>query len=183
MRGTTDWIQTYTGRMFWPLEPLADEVSIDDIAHALSQMCRFTGHCAQFYSVAEHSVRVSFIVPIEDAMWALLHDASEAYLHDLPRPLKRAPVFGELYKQHEARLMAVICEHFGLPAAEPPSVKEADTVLLITERRDLMAREPEPWKDQAEPLREVIHPWHPAVAKKKFINRFKQLETWRGSQI
>jgi hypothetical protein len=156
MRGNTDWIQTYSGGQFWPLDPRAEEVEIADIAHALSNMCRFTGHVKEFYSVAQHSVLVAELVPTEHKLWALLHDASEAYLHDLPRPLKRSQPFGALYKGHEARLMEVICEKFGLPAEEPPCVKDADTRLLMTERRDLMGREVEPWKDQAEPIAQLI---------------------------
>ena len=75
-----DWIQTYLGIQFWPLDPRPEEVMLFDIAHSLSNMCRFTGHCREFYSVAQHSVIVSQNVPREDAAWGLLHDASEAYM-------------------------------------------------------------------------------------------------------
>ena len=63
-----DWMQTYTGRQFWPIDPRANEVHIEDIAHALSMMCRYNGHCRTFYSVAEHSVLVSQHVPPEHAL-------------------------------------------------------------------------------------------------------------------
>lgn len=198
MRGSTDWIQTYTGRQFWPLEPRAEDVCLEDIAHALSNMCRFTGHCKEFYSVAQHAVLVSYEVESRMltrlkremkltsdeaqrrgarmlALWGLHHDDSEAYICDVSRPLKRTPNFGELYKLHEAKLMAVICEHFGLPPNEPPIVKECDTVLLLTEQRDLMGRQAKPWKDQAEPLPEKINGWHPATAKAHFLLRHQEL--------
>src|SRR5271165_7548492 len=84
-----DWIQTYTGRVMYPLDPRPEEINIIDIAHALSNLCRFTGHVRTFYSVAEHSVRVSQHCDPKDALWGLLHDASEAYLADMSRPMKR----------------------------------------------------------------------------------------------
>ena len=78
------WLQTYTGIQFWPLDPRPEEIDIQDIAHALSLLCRFNGHCQRFYSVAEHSVHVSTILAPEFGLWGLLHDAAEAYLSDIP---------------------------------------------------------------------------------------------------
>lgn len=195
---TADWIQTYTGRQFWPLDPRPGDVDLADIAHALALMCRFTGHCRHFYSVAQHSVLVSQLVEemwlqkpeadrgpffdqhrVDLAMWGLLHDASEAYLHDLPRPLKRDPEFGALYKKHEHRLMLVLCDHFGMDALEPPIVKTADTILLLTEQRDLMGRQARPWQDQAEPLPAIIEPWDSALAEHEFLCRFHELKEAR----
>src|ERR1017187_10636100 len=77
-------ITTFSGIHFWPLLPNPADIRIEDIAHALSNQCRFAGHAREFYSVAEHSVRVSQLCPPEDALWGLLHDASEAYLTDVP---------------------------------------------------------------------------------------------------
>lgn len=171
-----DWIQTFTGRQFWPLDPKPEDVHIEDIAHALSNICRYTGHVHTFYSVAEHSVRVSRIVPPEHAMWGLLHDASEAYICDLSRPIKRSPGLGEMYCQVEDRLMDCIRDHFGLNPGPHASVKLADNILLHTERRDLMARPPQPWRDAHEPLTEVIRPWAPGVAEIAFLERFAELE-------
>src|ERR1039457_118422 len=85
------FIGTFSGLRFWPLDPNPEKILIDDIAHALAHQCRFGGHASRFYSVAEHSVHVSRLCPPEDALWGLLHDASEAYLVDLPRPLKQLP--------------------------------------------------------------------------------------------
>ena len=84
-----DWIQTYTGRQFWPLDPRVDEIHIEDIAHSLSMRCCYGGHLTDFYSVAEHSVLVSLHVPQEFALWGLLHDAAEAPHRHLPPVLLR----------------------------------------------------------------------------------------------
>ncbi len=87
------WIQTFTGRRFWPLGARAGDVDVRDIAHALALKCRFNGHCRVFYSVAEHSVRVSRVMEVggrKMAMWGLMHDAAEAYLADLGGPIKKA---------------------------------------------------------------------------------------------
>jgi uncharacterized protein len=135
------WIQTYTGKAFWPLEPRAEDICIEDIAHALAHQCRFSGHCREFYSVAEHSIRVAMQVSLagrpHHMMHALLHDASEAYLVDLPRPLKPLlPRYGKI----EKRVQRCIEEKFGVKttAASRAAVKRADVHLLAWEARDLM---------------------------------------------
>ena len=109
-----DWMQTYTGRQFWPLDPRPEEVVIEDIARALSMQCRFAGHCAKFYSVADHSVRVSMLADENStlALAGLLHDAAEAYVVDVPRPLKR---FLPGYKEIEREVARAIEKRFGLP--------------------------------------------------------------------
>ena len=107
-----DWIQTYTGKQFWPIDPRACEITIEDIAHALSLQCRFSGHCREFYSVAQHSCLVSSYCIDEDAGWGLLHDAAEAYLVDLPRPIKRFSSLGVEYRKAEERVMAAVNEAF-----------------------------------------------------------------------
>lgn len=84
------WIQTFTGKQFWPLTPKAEDVCIEDIAHALAFKCRFGGHCKTFYSVAEHSCRVAEILRPEHQLIGLLHDAAEAYLPDVAAPIKSA---------------------------------------------------------------------------------------------
>lgn len=166
------WIQTYTGRQFWPLQPQVEHVDIHDIAHSLALQCRFNGHCRGFYSVAQHSVLVSQVVPPQDALWGLLHDAAEAYISDLPRPLKRtAPEF----RAAEERLLAVIMAAFGLPAAMPAAVAWADDALLATEMRDLMRPPPASWGLAAEPLALVVEPVAPDLAEALFLARFAQL--------
>src|ERR1035437_1784040 len=84
-----DWMQVYSGARFYPLDPRPDEIDAADIAHALSLLCRYGGHVDRFYSVAEHCVLMSRAVAPENALAALLHDATEAYVVDVPRPLKR----------------------------------------------------------------------------------------------
>lgn len=169
-----DWIQTFTGKQFYPLDPRPDELDIIDIAHALSLKCRYAGHCRDFYSVAQHSVLVSENVPPQDALWGLLHDAAEAYLSDIPRPIK-ASLIG--FNEMEERVMRSVAERYGLPWPEPPWVGRADLTLLHTERRDLMATPPIPWGTDAlaAPLPGRIEPWPWHRAKIAFLGRFDKL--------
>src|SRR5690349_636686 len=109
LRGS--WMQTFTGRQFYPLDPRLDEIDPLDIAHALSMICRYGGHTKHFYSVAEHCLLMSHAVAPEYALWALLHDATEAYVGDMVRPLKHHMPD---YRQIEDNLMEVIAERFGL---------------------------------------------------------------------
>jgi len=172
-----DWIQVYSGGRFWPLDPRPEEIHIEDIAHALSMQCRFGGHCEEFYSVAQHCVEVSFRVPLEDAAWGLLHDAAEAYLVDLPRPVKYWSIIGRAYREAERRLMTAICERFGLPSREPDSVRMADEIMLMTEKRDLMKQGPS-WDHLAvgvEPAASIIIGDPPAKAEEEFLRRAKVL--------
>jgi len=168
----TDWIQTATGRRFYPLSPPPEDVDIRDIAHALSLLCRFNGHSAAFYSVAEHSVRVCDSLPREHQLWGLLHDAAEAYLGDLPRPLKRQlPTFS----QAENVVLRCVTERYGLSWPMPAAVRAADDQLLATEARDLMGA-PD-WARGTEPLPGPIEPWPPERARAAFLERFQALTT------
>lgn len=169
-----DWISTYTGRTIRPMDPSPEDICIEDIAHALSNLCRYTGHTSGFYSVAQHSALASQIVPPEDAKWALLHDASEAYLADVARPIKAHLTN---YAQAECRLMKMVAERFELPWPMPESVHHADRVLLATEKRDLMAPCPVPWAwiDGIEPLKKTIYPMLPWWAEQLFLARFREL--------
>jgi uncharacterized protein len=168
------WIQTHSGRRFNPLKPNPDAIVIQDVAHALSMQCRFSGHCREFYSVAQHSVLVSYICDHKDALWGLLHDATEAYLVDVPRPLKRS---GKLqgYIEIEAVMQEAVCRRFGLPFVEPPSVKIADTKLLATEARDLMSPLHSDWQQPVDPLPFKIEAWEHQKAKDMFMQRFFEL--------
>lgn len=173
IKGHGGLIATYSGRVINPLDPDPAAIVIEDIAHALSNSCRFTGHVKKFYSVAEHSVRVSNILPPELALTGLLHDASEAYLSDMARPVKAQPAFGDIYKKFEAQLEEVIAGVFGLTYPFPPKVKEADTILLRTEQRDLMP--PTFRHEGAEYLDHTIEPWSPEDAEVRFLERYAQL--------
>jgi len=177
-----DWMQTFpTGTMFWPLDPRQHEVHLEDIAHALSNICRFGGHCREFLSVAQHSIIVSQVCDPADALVGLLHDAPEAYLGDLIRPLKYGG-FGERYRKVEHSLLLAILGRFGLPvrARLPASVERADAVVLWTEKRDLLTEPPAPW---GEPqghgpiccLPGKVEPWSPEEARRQFLLRFKML--------
>lgn len=172
-----DWIQVRSGGKFYPLDPRPEEITIEDIAHALSQVVRYTGHTSQALSVAQHSVMVSWRCDPADALWGLLHDASEAYLNDISRPVKQMPEMAP-YRDAEDRLMAVICGRFGLPAGMPASVKEADEILLATESRDLMApRHPdwERWISRVETLPGRIIPWPAGKSRRMFLGRYEEL--------
>jgi len=134
------WLTTYSGKQFYPQDPFGD-ICIEDIAHALSIEPRFGGHLPQPYSVAQHSVLASSIVETflggnrSDQKWALLHDASEAYLKDLPLPVKKC--VGSAYADLESRVSFAIEKHFHLTGPEPEKIKKADLICLAIERRDL----------------------------------------------
>jgi len=168
----TSWIQTYTGRKFLPLEARVEDVDIRDIAHSLALLARFNGHCLRFYSVADHSVRVAAALAPEHAPWGLLHDAAEAYLSDLPRPVKQESLW---FREVEDRLLQVVAQAFSLPWPVPDPVWRADDVLLATEARDLMAPAPEDWGLAAEPLPERIEPLGPEDAERAFLRTYARL--------
>ncbi|MHB8565280.1 MAG: metal-dependent phosphohydrolase, partial [Acidiferrobacteraceae bacterium] len=136
------WILTHSGRMVDLMDPQPSMIDFGDIAWALSQLCRYTGHTRYPYSVAQHSVLVSHHVPKSLEAQALMHDAQEAYIGDLSSPLKRlVPEYGVI----EDRVAKAIAERFGLPEKLDESVKRADLQALMTERRDLMHPGGDPW--------------------------------------
>lgn len=174
-----DWIATQSGLPFWPMDPRPEDVRIDDIAHALSHLCRFAGHTREFYSVAQHSVLVSILCDPQDALWGLLHDATEAYLCDLASPVKRTPLLGG-YRVLEAHVQMAVAQSFGLPLRIPASVKAADAVLLRTEQRDLM-RMPAGWTQSSASVPHRIVPQAPQEAKARFLARFDELTLGRSA--
>lgn len=171
-----DWMQTYSGKQFYPLDPRAEDVDPVDIAHALSLLCRYNGHVKKFYSVAEHCIHMSFSVPPEFALWALLHDATEAYLGDMISPLKR---FMPDYQKAEERVMKAIAEKFGLSThIMPAEVKEADTRILLTERAALLNPGTVPWGGGLEdlvPLPVTILGWSPTEAEIRYTARLTKV--------
>ena len=168
-----DWIQTHTGRRFYPLSPRADEVDPVDIAHALSLLCRYGGHVDRFYSVAEHCVLMSQAVAPEHALAALLHDATEAYVVDVPRPLKRQ-LPG--YREIEEQVWYTIAFHFGVDFDLPDEVHEADNRILVNERAELLSNA-EPWPSlaQFDSLPVTITGWSPAEAEQRYLARLAEL--------
>lgn len=185
------WIQTYSGKAFDLWDPQPDQIDITDIAHALSLQCRFNGHCRQFYSVAQHSVLVARLLPEPLRLYGLLHDAAEAYIGDIVRPLKeRLVMFGMRYdgsneytafKYSEANLIERIYAHFRLRTPleydERQAIKYADDVMLATEARDLLAPPPRPWGKLPEPDAVHIAPLDPSDAKGVFLATFEKLTT------
>lgn len=170
------WIQIYSGKQFWPLDPRPEDIDIIDIAHALSLKCRYSGHCKRFYSVAEHSVLISYHVLPENALWALLHDAGEAYSADIPRPIK--PMLHG-WAEVEGNIMKTVCTRFGLPEIEPRDVKRADFAITTDEKMVLMNDGPE-WTGLLPPLGVTITGMMPEEAEKFFLDRFNELYTAKG---
>lgn len=172
-----DWLQTYGCNQMFPLDPREDEICIDDIAHALSNICRFNGHTRRFYSVAEHCCHVADLMPSWSKFEGLMHDASEAYLCDLPRPLKRSQGFAEKYLGAEDRLMRVIAKKYGFQYPMSINVKDGDNRLLATEADQLMSPIHPEWKDHYDKVPNLLLPcWSPEEAKKEFYKRFEEYQ-------
>jgi hypothetical protein len=179
------WMITYTGKRFWPMDPRSEDVCIDDIAHALSNICRFGGHCRQFYSVAQHSVLVSRTVAKGNELLGLLHDAPEAYCGDMVRPLKKHSEISTIYREMEGKIWLAVASKFGLPinSTEWENVKWADDTVLLTEKRDLVVPHDFVWTDVhianggkgLQPLVRHINPVGPDMAKTMFVNRFLEI--------
>lgn len=171
-----EWFLTSTGKQFWPLSPRVEDFDIRDIAHALASICRFGGHARVPYTVAQHSHHVSRLCAPRFAFVGLMHDATEAYVGDLVRPLKyQIPKFLEI----EDNLWKVIALRYNLPAHIPVEVKLADDQALMTERRDLVIHTSHIWSVKAEPDPEPIQVWSHERAKQEFLDRFYFLQSQR----
>lgn len=169
-----DWIETYTGRKFWPIDPDANDVDIEDIAHALSNMCRYAGHTTKFYSVAQHSVLVASQVSKENRLTALLHDATEAYLVDVPRPIKP---YLKGYERIEQTVWEAIATKFDLPFRIPDEVKFIDRKICLNEQRDVFNSKHK-WNIEGPMLNLKIHPVSPDRAKTDFLEQFHLLTSF-----
>jgi len=183
------WIETHTGRRFFLRDPDPADVNVEDIAHALSHLCRYTGHCSQFYSVAEHSVILcnAYMLahPLEPgqeavsrehlqgAMDVLMHDAAEAYVGDVARPLKQLVPD---YRVIEAGVERAVATAMGLTYPHPAFVKELDTRIMVDERAQVMARTAHDWStDGLEPLGAQVRFLAPHLAKSTFLYFWKRL--------
>ena len=171
-------ILTYTGKGFNILQPRSDMFDIQDIAHSLSMQCRYTGHCRLFYSVAQHSVYVSYQVPEGIALAALLHDAAEAYTGDVSSPLKALLPNYSALEDRVQEYIYVKYLPYSLGTYARCQIKQADLELLVCEKRDLLP-ESEPW-GSLEGVRclndLIIHPhFSPELAKEEFLARFQEL--------
>ena len=167
---TPDCIRTYSGIYMNIFEPTLDMICIEDIAHSLSHQCRFAGHLPVFYSVAQHSVIASRYVSSEHALAALLHDASEAYLCDIPRQIK--PKLTN-YKEIEDNLMKLIAEKFGFGYPLHSDVKQADEFMLQWEWHSLMLQDG---------TMKGITPSLHYKAKRDFISRYEELVNLKTKQ-
>jgi len=136
---TNACIETYSGKWFDILDPQPDQIDIESIAHALSMLCRFTGHVKHFYSVGQHSWLGSYIVPENYALEFLLHDSAEAFLGDMNRPLKHLTEAGPAYREIEYKIMAVIRQKFGLPQFQSEIIHTVDNQMLYAEKEQLMS--------------------------------------------
>lgn len=180
------WIQTFTGQKFFPLAPELERLDIRDIARALSMLCRYGGHVQRFYSVAEHCVRIVerlqwLYADRKVQQWGLLHDASEAYLGDVVRPVKVQPEFG-LYREAESRLMELVIRKFELLPSEPEVVTALDTEILGTEALALKTPVHPDWSKSlpngmpaAWSLQNSGLGWSPTEAEDRFLKLFERL--------
>ena len=169
-----------SGRWVNPFDPDPAQFDAGDIARALANQCRFGGHSRVFYSVAQHCVIVSRVVEerggdVEDVFAALMHDASEAYLGDMPHPLKHRSELGAAFRDAEGRLEAAIRDRFEIKP-DVPEIKRVDRALLATERRAFSA---EAWHwpelEDVEPLDLELTAWSPDKAADEFANRYAEL--------
>lgn len=197
-----DWIETYTGGFFFPLDPQIDEINIRDIAHSLSLICRFNGMCSEFYSVAQHSVEVSKYIETMNIPYTaldqranrdvilkdhafkmiklrgLLHDGAESYCADVPRPIKP---FLTGYKEIENKIEYMIYRKYGCDDKfvgindADKYVKQADTALLATEARDLGMNKNKDWYLPYDPWDKAIIPMTPKESERYFLDRFYEL--------
>lgn len=166
------WMQTYLGGQIYPLDPHPSELDIQDIAHSLSMQCRFNGHTKRFYSVAEHCCHVADILPEPLKLAGLLHDASEAYLCDLPRPIKQTKGFADVYRQAESVLERLIAVRFGFEYPYEQAIRDADEKLLWTEAIQLMSPLHPDWLvgDPVQGL--ALECWIPSQARDCFLWRY-----------
>jgi len=169
-------IHTFTGRLVDPLDLNPDDVCIEDVAHHLSNQCRFSGGTAFHYSVAQHAYYASKLVEPEFAWDALHHDDAEYLLQDMAKPLKNHPHLGQAYRGAEARVEKIIGEVFGVQFPMPPEVKEADERMLITEAADIMHGTSKwEWVPDVERAPFTIKKWSPEKAEAKFLARYNEL--------
>jgi hypothetical protein len=172
------WIQTYTGNRFdFDLRD-PSSICLEDVGHALGNLCRFTGHSSRFYSVAEHSVFVSYLLDPPWCMWGHLHDAPEIYINDLSSPLKRRNGLRG-YRELELQIQASMAWRFDLPWPMPAAVKRADKIMVVTEAAQLLPKR-NAWIDEPhfrgiEPLPIRLPCWSPEVAGKRWLERAEEL--------
>ncbi len=191
-----DFVGTYKGNEFWPLDPRVEEVDVIDIAHSLSQICRFNGHTLHFWSIAQHSLLVEQVIkeylnwdsPLT-RLYGLLHDASEAYISDICRPVKK---YLQDYLEIEGKIERAILEYFQiadkLTSKDMELVIKADNIVLALEGRKLMKSRDywnisQLWKPEYEPLLKYIDSSNISDVEQRFIEKCKALTNELGINI
>lgn len=167
-------IATCSGKLLCLQAPEASQIDITDIAHGLAYQCCYNGQTSYFYSLAQHSLLVASLVPLQHRLAALLHDASAAYLGDMIRPLCR--VLPE-YPLLEKRMMAAVAEKFSIADFNAPAIKRAHMVALATEQRDVLPRPDDPFglKGRSVPIPRRIEFMSPEEARFQFTELFAEL--------
>jgi len=178
------WAVSGSGRTFYPDDPAPDAIDIEDIANALARQCRYAGHLRfdwpeAVYSVAQHSVLVYYAVractdSAEARRAAILHDAPEAYVHDIIGPLK--PHLPD-YRRLEGRWIDAVSQRFGVALNPlPPIVKEVDARILLDEKQHVISPRSPLWEIEciALPLCIDIAPWAFTNAREQFLSICRQ---------
>ena len=172
------WIETVRGGTFDFTDIPANTINILDVAHALGNLCRFTGHVRRFASIAEHSINVSRVIQPRLALFGLLHDAQEAYTNDINSPLKHLL---DRYNDIEAEIQLLVYSQFCKrqpDADECAEINRADRRMLCAEARQLLPSKGSTWENvPITPMREesLVKCWSPEVAAVKFADRFIEL--------
>lgn len=178
------YMLTFSGRRYFPCDPRPEEIFIADIAHHLAMQCRFNGAVTGFYSVAEHSYWASFDGSEDEALERLMHDAAEAYIGDMIRPLKMLPELREPFSEIEHRNEVAIAERFGLNFPWPASVKKADEAICTAEMKQIMVAPTKNDLHDASRIADVtIRCWDWRLARARFTHRFYELATARNTPI
>lgn len=181
MKRHGNWFVTFTSKRFYPLDARPEDVCIEDIAHALSLICRYGGHCREFYSVAQHSCYVADLIEHWHShdyaiqLYALLHDATEAYLGDMVRPLKLSMPD---YVAAEVFVEKAIFRALDLPTLSHPmfeAIKRADNMVLMAERRDIVNHDNHPWNIKEPPWDSRIAPVSSIAAERMFLACYARL--------
>lgn len=177
------WMETYSGKQFFFMDPHPSTIDEVDIAHAIGKLCRYGGHTRKFYSVAEHCCRLAQYVAklhpndTQLAFEALMHDSTEGYLVDMPRPIKQQLPD---YKVIEEKLARAIALRFGLRHPFPRLIHELDSRILVDERKQAMSKSKNNWGiDGLEGLGIHLQFWDPVEAPYKFLTYFKDLDSRR----
>jgi len=172
------WIQTYSGKKFSYTDPQPESIAKSDIIAALSRESRYAGHTKWTYTVAQHSVYCSQMIDPEFAREAFAHDFAEAYIKDLPHPLKQLirEISGNTWRTIENRIMEVVSEAVGVTFPFDAKVKQVDLRMMSTERKYLLGESPEPWDCNLAPFDNIaIEIWPRYHVVTEMLTRWNEL--------